>query len=73
MLLDRYEARGTDKSMATYYGIFTIPQMVLVGKDGRVLSVDVRGQRLNKAWRSSSGRQRRKWEERCCTAEQSAR
>ncbi len=49
VLLDNYEARGTDKSMATYYGIFTIPKMVLVGKDGRVLSIDVRGQRLNQA------------------------
>ena len=49
VLLDSYESRGTDKSMATYYGIFTIPQMVLVGKDGRVLALDVRGKRLNKA------------------------
>jgi thiol-disulfide isomerase/thioredoxin len=49
VLLDRYEARGTDRSMATYYGIFTIPQMVLVGPDGRVISLDVRGERLNKA------------------------
>jgi thiol-disulfide isomerase/thioredoxin len=49
VLLDSYEARGTDKSMATYYGIFTIPQMVLLGKDGRVLALDVRGKRLNKA------------------------
>jgi len=49
VLLDRYEARGTDKSMATYYGLFTIPQMVLVGRDGRVLSLDVRGARLDKA------------------------
>lgn len=49
VLLDHYEARGTDKSMATCYGIFTIPQMILVGKDGRVLSIDVRGQRLNVA------------------------
>ncbi len=49
VLLDRYDARGTDRSMATYYGIFTIPQMVLLDKDGRVLSLDVRGKRLNKA------------------------
>jgi len=48
ILLDRNEARGTDKSMATYYGIFTIPQMILVGKDGRVLALDVRGERLGK-------------------------
>jgi thiol-disulfide isomerase/thioredoxin len=45
VLLDRYEVRGTDRSLATYYGIFTIPQMILVGTDGRVLSVDVRGAR----------------------------
>ena len=46
ILLDRNEARGTDKSLATYYGIFAIPQMILVGKDGRVLALDVRGARL---------------------------
>jgi thiol-disulfide isomerase/thioredoxin len=49
VLLDSYESRGTDKSMATYYGIFTIPQMMLIGKDGRVLALDVRGKRLNEA------------------------
>jgi hypothetical protein len=35
--------------MATYYGLFTIPQMVLLGKDGRVLTLDARGKRLNEA------------------------
>ena len=48
VLLDRNEARGTDQSMATYYGIFTVPQMILVGKDGRVLALDVRGGQLGK-------------------------
>ena len=48
ILLDRNEARGTDKSMATYYGIFTIPQMILVGKDGKVLALNVRGEQLGK-------------------------
>ena len=48
VLLDRNEARGTDKSMATYYGIFTIPQMILVGKDGQVLALNVRGEQLGK-------------------------
>jgi thiol-disulfide isomerase/thioredoxin len=48
ILLDRNEARGTDKSMATYYGIFTIPQMILVGKDGKVVALDARGDRLRK-------------------------
>ncbi len=48
VLLDRNEARGTDQSMATYYGIFTIPQMILVDKDGRVLALNVRGGQLGK-------------------------
>ena len=48
VLLDRNEARGTDQSMATYYGIFTIPQMFLVGRDGRVLALNVRGGQLGK-------------------------
>ena len=48
VLLDRNEARGTDQSMATYYGIFTIPQMILVGKDGKVLALNVRGEQLGK-------------------------
>jgi peroxiredoxin len=48
VLLDRNEARGTDQSLATYYGIFTIPQTILVGKDGRVLALNVRGGQLGK-------------------------
>jgi len=47
VLLDRNEARGTDKSMATYYGTFTIPQMILIGKDGKVLSLNARGKLLS--------------------------
>lgn len=43
---DNTEARGTEKSMATYYGIFGIPQMILVGKDGKVISLSVRGPQL---------------------------
>jgi peroxiredoxin len=48
VLLDRNEARGTDQSMATYYGIFWVPQMILVGKDGKVLALNVRGPQLGK-------------------------
>ena len=48
ILLDPNEARGTVKSMATYYGIFTIPQTILVGKDGKVLALNVRGPQLGK-------------------------
>ncbi len=55
VLLDSYESRGTEKSMVTYYGIFTIPQMLLIGKDGRVLALDLRGQSLNKALAAQLG------------------
>jgi thiol-disulfide isomerase/thioredoxin len=48
ILLDRNEARGTDKSLVTYYGIFAIPQMILVGKDGKVAALNVRGEQLKK-------------------------
>jgi thiol-disulfide isomerase/thioredoxin len=48
ILLDRNEARGTDKSMATYYGIFALPQMILVGKDGKVVALNARGDELRK-------------------------
>jgi len=37
-----------DKTMATAYGAMRIPQLVLVGKDGNVLALDVRGPRLGK-------------------------
>ena len=56
VLLDRYEARGTEKSMATYYGILTLPQMILVGKDGKVLALDVRGAQLEKKLEELLGR-----------------
>ena len=43
ILVDNTEASGTDKSLATYYGVFGIPQLILVGKDGKVISLNVRG------------------------------
>jgi peroxiredoxin len=46
VLLDRNEDRGTDKSLATRYGILAIPQMILVGRDGNVIAVNVRGKQL---------------------------
>ena len=46
ILADNAEGRGTEKSMATYYGIIGIPQMMLIGRDGKVLSVNVRGPQL---------------------------
>ena len=29
------------------YGVMTIPQMIVVGRDGKVIATDVRGPRLN--------------------------
>lgn len=46
VVLDNTEARGTDKSMATYYGIIGIPQVILVGRNGNVISLNVRGPQL---------------------------
>jgi thiol-disulfide isomerase/thioredoxin len=48
ILHDSTEARGTDKSLTTYFGIFGIPQMMLVGKDGKVVSLSARGPELGK-------------------------
>jgi len=40
-------AAGQD-SMANRYGVFAIPQSILVGRDGKVISVEVRGAELRK-------------------------
>jgi thiol-disulfide isomerase/thioredoxin len=48
VLLDNTEAAGTEKSMATYYGIFGIPQQILVGRDGKVVTLAARGERLGR-------------------------
>jgi len=47
-LLDRHEARGTEKSLATRYGVFAVPQTILVGKDGEVVALNLRGPQLVK-------------------------
>lgn len=42
------ETEGKDQSMSTQYGVFAIPQMILVGKDGKVVSDEVRGPALER-------------------------
>jgi peroxiredoxin len=37
---------AADKTMDTRYGIITVPELILVGKDGKVLSISVRGPAL---------------------------
>jgi len=44
-----------DQTMATAYGVMQIPQLILVGKDGNVLALDVRGARLKKLLRGLLG------------------
>ncbi len=48
VLLDNYDARGTDESLSTYYGVFGIPTVFLIGRDGRVISIFCRGEELGK-------------------------
>ena len=37
-----------DKTMDTRYGIITLPELILVGKDGKVVSISVRGPALGR-------------------------
>jgi thiol-disulfide isomerase/thioredoxin len=49
VLLDNAEGHGTDKSLATYYGVISVPQTILVGRDGKVISLGTRGEELDRA------------------------
>ena len=46
VLQDNVSAKGTDKSMSTYYGVIGIPETVLIGRDGKVVALGVRGPAL---------------------------
>lgn len=46
VVFDQAAAGEDDKSMATRYGVNGIPEVMLVGKDGKVLATEVRGPRL---------------------------
>lgn len=41
-----YDGDMGSKSLATHYGVFGIPAMMLVGADGKVISTEVRGPQL---------------------------
>jgi len=41
-------ATGMDHPMATYYGVMGIPEVILLGRDGKVVALEVRGARLRK-------------------------
>ena len=40
------EAQGMDHPMATHYGVMGIPTLILVGPDGKVVSLEARGEEL---------------------------
>ena len=42
------DKEGWEHPMATYYGIKGIPTMMLVGKDGKVITLSARGEDLHK-------------------------
>lgn len=46
VVFDQAAAGDEDKSMATRYGVNGIPEVMLVGKDGKVVATEVRGPRL---------------------------
>lgn len=49
VLFEQSEGSGWNHPMATKYGISGIPTVILVGRDGRVVSLDVRGEKLGQA------------------------
>ena len=46
ILFETPEGEGWQHPLATYYGITGIPTVILVGRDGKVVSMDVRGEKL---------------------------
>ena len=46
VLVDDPAAGGSEDSLSVRYGIFAVPQMILVGPDGKVVSLKARGQEL---------------------------
>jgi len=49
ILFEQNEGDGWQHPMATRYGISGIPTVILVGRDGKVVSLDVRGEKLGAA------------------------
>ena len=45
-ILFEESAGGWQHPMATYYGISGIPTVVLIGRDGKVITLDARGEKL---------------------------
>jgi len=46
ILFEKPEGEGWQHPLATYYGITGIPTVVLIGRDGNVITLDARGEKL---------------------------
>lgn len=49
ILFEEPQGRGWRHPLATYYGITGIPTVVLIGRDGNVITLDARGKKLGAA------------------------
>ena len=49
ILHEEPQGEGWQHPLAAYYGITGIPTVILVGRDGKVVSMDVRGEKLGEA------------------------
>ncbi|MFM8633754.1 MAG: TlpA family protein disulfide reductase [Planctomycetia bacterium] len=46
ILFEQSEGNGWQHPMATYYGISGIPTVILIGRDGKVITLNARGEKL---------------------------
>jgi thiol-disulfide isomerase/thioredoxin len=46
ILFEKPEGEGWQHPLATFYGITGIPTVVLIGRDGKVITLDARGEKL---------------------------
>jgi hypothetical protein len=46
ILFEQPEGEGWQHPLATQYGITGIPTVILIGRDGKVITMDVRGEKL---------------------------
>jgi thiol-disulfide isomerase/thioredoxin len=46
VLFEKSEGEGWRHPLATYYGITGIPQLILIGRDGNVITLNARGEKL---------------------------
>ena len=48
ILFEKSEGEGWRHPLSTFYGIRGIPTVILIGRDGNVITLDARGEKLGK-------------------------